>query len=96
MSRIKVAKKSFKTVVMKLETVERAVIPTTFLPLSPERIPFQEDSADLLCGLFHIMWADMTKPSTYALKLEDLLSSSGEYLGSKLECTHPKKASFDV
>ncbi|MGI0084618.1 MAG: hypothetical protein ACREBQ_06005, partial [Nitrososphaerales archaeon] len=63
---------------------------------SPDSIPFQEDSADLLCGLFHIMWADMPKPSTYALKLADLFSFSGEYLGSRLECTHPKKVSFNV
>lgn len=92
---IRIGKKSFKIVLTELKTSkERAKIPTTFLPLSPDKIPFQQGSADVLCGLFHIMWADMPKPTTYELRLADLFSSSGEYQGSRLECAYPKKISF--
>ncbi len=92
---ITVGKKRFKIVVTKLNaSKESEKIPTTFVPLCPEKIQFEDGSADMLCGLFHIMWADMPRPASYALKLSDLFSISGEYLGSKLECSHPKRVSF--
>ncbi len=68
-------------------------IPTTFVPLSPEKIILNQ-TADLLVGVFHIMWSDMPRPRTYPLCLQDVISASGEYLGTKLRCGNPGKDLF--
>jgi len=60
-------------------------IPTTFVPLAPEKLVIGE-YADLLVGVFHIMWSDMPKRRTYLLRLQDLVSISGDYAGTKLKC----------
>ena len=72
---------------------ERAKIPTTLVPLSPDRIPIVDGRADILCGVFHIMWSDMPKPSSYEVRLSDLVSGSGDFIGPRLECNHPKRLS---
>jgi hypothetical protein len=60
-------------------------IPTTLVPLAPEKILLGEN-ADLLVGVFHIMWADMPRRRTYPICLQDLISNSGDYLGTRLSC----------
>ncbi|MCL4518849.1 MAG: hypothetical protein M1587_06595 [Thaumarchaeota archaeon] len=64
---------------------QRGKIPTTFVPLSPEKLLYG-DEADLLFGLFHIMWADMPRRTTYRVRLADLVTREGEYAGCKLAC----------
>ncbi len=60
-------------------------IPTTFVPLAPEKLVLEE-FADLLVGVFHIMWSDMPRRRTYVLCLQDLVSGSGDYAGTMLKC----------
>jgi hypothetical protein len=75
-----------QVVVTKLSWKDAAdKIPTTFLPLAPEKLVLEEFT-DLLVGVFHIMWSDMPRRRTYLLRLQDLVSSSGDYSGSKLKC----------
>jgi hypothetical protein len=64
--------------------------PTTFVPLTPERIEFEHGTADLLSGVFFLKWSDMPKPSTYAMKIADLIEGDGTYLGTQLKCNYPK------
>jgi hypothetical protein len=70
--------------VTKLRTID-SKIPTTFVPLAPEKLLF-DDNADVLVGLFHIMWEDMPRRRTYKLCLKELVSSFGDYSGSSLVC----------
>ena len=70
---------------------ERACIPTTLVPLSPEKIFFENNEADLLFGLFHIMWRDMPRRRVYKLRLLERISFAGEYIGSSLVCHNPDK-----
>ena len=60
-------------------------IPTTLVPLAPEKVVLGTN-ADLLVGVFHIMWADMPRRRTYSICLQDLISNSGDYLGARLRC----------
>lgn len=90
---IKIGKKTLKIVSHVLAARERSKIPTTLVPLSPDKIPIGKGRADILCGVFHIMWSDMPKPSSYEVRLAELLSGSGDYIGPRLECTHPKRLS---
>jgi hypothetical protein len=73
---------------LSLEDIARDV-PTTFVPLCPDKIEFEQGRADLLSGLFHVKWSDMPKPSTYAIKISDPVVGDGTYLGSQLECRYP-------
>jgi hypothetical protein len=83
-----------ETVIESLETEkERAVIPTTFVPLAPDRILIGED-IDVMFGLFHIMWKDMPKPQTYPIRLADRVTMQGNYLGCSLECGSRRTLSF--
>jgi hypothetical protein len=70
--------------------------PTTFVPLCPDRIKFDNGMADLLFGVFHVKWADMPKPSTYALKISDLVSREGSYIGARLETKFPAKLEISL
>lgn len=60
-------------------------IPTSLVSLAPEKI-IVNGSIDVLVGLFHIMWEDMPRRRTYRLRLQDLVSSSGDYSGAGLIC----------
>ena len=60
-------------------------IPTTFVPLAPEKL-IVEENIDLLVGVFHIMWADMPRRRTYRVRLQELVSGSGNYFGTRLKC----------
>jgi hypothetical protein len=70
--------------------------PTTFVPLTPEKIQFEEDSVDVLFGLFHVKWSDMPRPATYSVKIAERLTSEGVYLGTRLECKYPKNFSVQL
>ncbi len=70
--------------------------PTTFVPLCPDRIRFDNGMADLLFGVFHVKWADMPKPSTYALKISDSVSREGSYIGAKLETKFPANVEISL
>ncbi len=63
----------------------RDKIPTALVPLAPEKLVV-EKNMDVLVGVFHIMWDDMPRRRTYQLRLQDLVSGSGEYFGSSLKC----------
>ncbi len=76
-------KKSFE------ESSIRTKIPTTFVPLAPEKLAIDRSEVDLMCGVFHIMWSDMPSPRTYGVKLSERLSFDGEYLGCSVVCTFP-------
>jgi len=65
------------------DTIDK--IPTTFVSLAPEKLVIEEH-ADLLVGVFHIMWSDMPRRRTYRLRLQDLVSGSGDYFGTSLKC----------
>lgn len=67
-----------------------AKIPTTFVPLAPDRILVDKE-IDLLVGLFHIMWEDMPHRRTYSLRLADIVSKNGNYVGCQIECGFPHK-----
>ncbi|MHB1868886.1 MAG: hypothetical protein ACYCPP_08065 [Nitrososphaerales archaeon] len=84
---------SIEIVIESLETEERAVIPTTFVPLAPDRILIGSE-IDVLFGLFHIMWKDMPKPRTYPIRLADRVTKEGSYLGCSLECGSPRTRTF--
>ena len=71
---------------------ERGKIPTTFVPLSPDEIPFDAEGADVLDGVFHVMWSDMPEPRTYAMKLSDRVAPDGRRLGCRLECHYPRQS----
>ena len=66
-------------------------IPTTLIPLSPFEITFEGSTADILHGLFHIMWKDMPRPRTYKLRLSERVSEKGEYIGPFLELQDDKR-----
>ncbi|MHB8567992.1 MAG: hypothetical protein ACYC7D_14435 [Nitrososphaerales archaeon] len=74
---------------------KRAKIPTTFVPLAPEDIDIRDEEADLLFGLFHIMWKDMPRPRTYRIRLVDKISSSGKYIGCTLECRNQRSIKIE-
>ncbi|MGA2876629.1 MAG: hypothetical protein ABSE82_13960 [Nitrososphaerales archaeon] len=84
--------KSTRTVETVIETLrtegKRAIIPTTFVPLSPDKLLFGKE-IDLLFGLFHIMWQDMPKPRTYTARLADKVTREGNYMGCCLVCGFP-------
>ncbi|MHB1908688.1 MAG: hypothetical protein ACYCQJ_07420 [Nitrososphaerales archaeon] len=82
---------AYGTFVKEIGSKERAKIPTTFVPLCPEKIGWDKNCVDLLCGVFHIMWSDMPNPRTYGVKLSDQFSKEGRYLGSVLVCTFPRR-----
>jgi hypothetical protein len=83
------------SVFAKLKTAQgTGKIPTTFVSLSPEKLSLDRE-ADLLCGVFHIMWSDMPQPRSYAVRLADLFSGEGVYLGTKLRCSFPSRSIFD-
>jgi hypothetical protein len=63
----------------------RGKIPTSFLSLSPDRL-IVEENIDVLVGVFHIMWDDMPRRRTYQIRLQDLVSKSGDYFGTSLKC----------
>jgi len=69
-------------VISKSDRMEK--IPTSLVSLSPEKI-LAENQIDVLVGLFHIMWEDMPRPRTYSIRLADLVSLDGDYLGSSLK-----------
>jgi hypothetical protein len=69
-----------ETVITALKTGKRAVIPTTFVPLAPDRILI-EKKVDVLFGLFHIMWQDMPRPRSYRIRLSDEVGRDGKYIG---------------
>ncbi|MDG6908558.1 MAG: hypothetical protein JRN20_22550 [Nitrososphaerota archaeon] len=73
-----------ETIVSVLKTEERAVIPTTFVHLAPDKIVL-EAKIDILFGLFHIMWKDMPRPRCYRVKLSELVNGKGLYLGCFLQ-----------
>ena len=74
------------TVIHKLSLEDKwEKIPTTFVPMAPEKL-LVEKNIDVLVGLFHIMWEDMPRRRTYHLKLEDLVSPEGYYIGASLKC----------
>jgi len=64
---------------------KREKIPTTFVSMSPDKLVV-EKNIDVLVGVFHIMWEDMPRRRTYHLKLEDLVSPEGYYIGASLKC----------
>lgn len=68
----------------------RGKIPTTFIPLAPEKIMVDSAGVDLLCGVFHIMWSDMPSRRTYGIRLADEYSVEGERKGCFLVCTFPR------
>jgi len=68
-------------------TLPKDKIPTTFIPLAPDKLGF-EDNADVLAGVFHIMWDDMPRRRTYKIRLQELISNSGDYAGACLKCGH--------
>ena len=73
-----------------LETEEeRAVIPTTFIPLAPDQ-NLDRREIDVLFGLFHIMWKDMPKPRTYPFRLSRPSNKTGKLLGllSRMRALH--------
>lgn len=69
----------------------RGKIPTTFIPLVPEKLVIDAKGIDLLFGVFHIMWSDMPSRRTYAVRLCDRFSDDGNYLGSELVSSFPKE-----
>lgn len=69
-------------VITKSERIEK--IPTSFVPLTPDKL-VAEKQVDVLVGLFHIMWEDMPRPRTYSIRLADLVSFEGEYIGAALK-----------
>ncbi len=74
------------TIVRKLSLGDkREKIPTTFVPMAPEKLVV-EKNIDVLAGVFHIMWEDMPRRRTYRLTMEDLVSPDGHYLGADLRC----------
>ena len=83
--RARYSRPGIETVIESFETEERVVIPTTFVPLAPDRILIG-DEIDVLFGLFHIMWKDMPKPRIYPIRLAERLTKRGSYLGCSLEC----------
>ncbi len=75
---------------------EPAVIPTTFVPFAPEKIHILEGKvADVLCGLFHVMWKDMAQPSTYPMRLSEKIDSNGIYSGCSFEYGRIEKKVID-
>jgi hypothetical protein len=64
---------------------KREKIPTTFVPMAPEKL-IVEENIDVLAGVFHIMWEDMPRRRTYRLAMEDLVSPDGYYIGADLRC----------
>jgi hypothetical protein len=58
-------------------------IPTSLVSLSPDKL-LAEKHIDVLVGLFHIMWEDMPRPRTYSIRLADLVSFEGDYVGAAL------------
>ncbi len=80
-----------ETIVKTLDTSrETTKIPTTFIPLAPDKI-LVDEKIDLLVGLFHIMWEDMPHPKTYRIKLADCVSKEGTYVGSQVEYGFPRR-----
>jgi len=71
----------------------RGTIPTTFVPLAPTELSFDGKRADLLFGVFHIMWRDMPRPRTYEVRLADYVSEEGSYVGCALLCGNVAKRS---
>ena len=60
-------------------------IPTTLVTLAPDKLIIEEN-IDVLVGVFHIMWEDMPRRRTYRVRLEDVVSSTGDYIGAGLRC----------
>jgi hypothetical protein len=60
-------------------------IPTTFIPLSPEKLEYGK-YADVLVGVFHVMWEDMPRRRTYKIRLRDFVARSGDCIGTSLMC----------
>ena len=86
MLRLDRERREITTVVRKLSLSDkREKIPTTFVPMAPEKL-IVEDNIDVLSGVFHIMWEDMPRRRTYRLRLEELVSTEGHYLGTNLRC----------
>ncbi len=81
---MQVSARHSETFVKSLEFKAEKVIPTTFVPLAPDKI-FSGEQIDLLFGVFHIMWKDMPKPKGYSLRLAEEISSEGSYLGCRLK-----------
>ncbi len=67
----------------------RGLIPTTFVPLAPDRLLIERE-LDVLFGLFHIMWRDMPRPMTYQIRLADHVTIDGDYVGSFLKLGFPR------
>lgn len=76
--------RTHETVVTELKTEKRAVIPTTFVHLAPDKILI-EAKVDILFGLFHIMWQDMPRPRGYRIRLSERVDAKGLYRGCFLE-----------
>jgi hypothetical protein len=84
-----------ETIFAKIQSDHKSTkIPTTFVPLAPERISFGPRGVDILSGVFHIMWQDMPNPRSYGIRLTDNFSLVGEYLGCILVCTFPREKSI--
>ena len=82
-----VTKQRIVTVVRYLDTSNFGnKIPTTFVPLGPEKILIEGAGIDVLVGVFHIMWEDMPRRRTYAIRLAESVSLEGRYLGASLNC----------
>ena len=80
-----IAAQKFVTVLKILSKSARdEKIPTSLVSLSPDKI-VAENQIDVLVGLFHIMWQDMPRPRTYSIRLADLISFEGEYIGTSLK-----------
>jgi hypothetical protein len=69
---------------------ERGVIPTTFVPLAPDKIVLVEDRLDVLFGLFFIMWRDMPRPMAFRIRLSDQVTANGAYAGCYLKFGFPR------
>ena len=79
------APQKFVTVLKVLPKTDRGdKIPTSLVALSPDKI-IAESQIDVLVGLFHIMWEDMPHPRTYSIRLAELVSVEGEYVGTSLK-----------
>ena len=68
---------------------KRAVIPTTLVPLAPDKMCIEKE-LDVLFGLFHIMWSDMPKPMTYRIRLAEHVTTLGDYSGCCLRVGFPR------
>jgi hypothetical protein len=88
---VKSRKRDSETIVKPLAVgKERGVIPTTFVPLAPDKIAFVEKKLDILFGLFFIMWRDMPRPMTFRVRLSDQITTDGEYEGCFLKFGFPR------